>query len=58
MAKSRTLNQIRQSKEYQRALDIQTEKVENEILNRKTFNLKVRLTESNPLAWMITWAVL
>ena len=29
MAKSRTLNQIRQSKEYQRALDIQTEKVQN-----------------------------
>jgi len=29
MAKSRTLNEIRQSKEYQRALDIQTEKVQN-----------------------------
>ena len=29
MAKSRTLNQIRQSKEYQRALDIQTEKVQD-----------------------------
>ena len=27
MAKQRTLNEIRQSKEYQRALDIQTEKV-------------------------------
>ena len=27
MAKSRTLNEIRQSKEYQRALDVQTEKV-------------------------------
>ena len=29
MAKQRTLNEIRQSKEYQRALDIQTEKVQN-----------------------------
>ena len=29
MAKNRTLNEIRQSKEYQRALDIQTEKVLN-----------------------------
>jgi len=29
MAKSRTLNEIRQSKEYQRALDIQTEKVQD-----------------------------
>ena len=29
MAKSRTLNEIRQSKEYQRALDVQTEKVKN-----------------------------
>ncbi len=29
MAKSRTLNEIRQSKEYQRALDIQTEKVKD-----------------------------
>ena len=29
MAKNRTLNEIRQSKEYQRALDIQTEKVKN-----------------------------
>jgi len=27
MAKQRTLNEIRQSKEYQRALDVQTEKV-------------------------------
>lgn len=29
MAKQRTLNEIRQSKEYQRALDIQTEKVQD-----------------------------
>ena len=29
MAKNRTLNEIRQSKEYQRALDIQTKKVKN-----------------------------
>ena len=29
MAKSRTLNEIRQTKEYQRALDIQTEKVQD-----------------------------
>ena len=29
MAKNRTLNEIRQSKEYQRALDIQTEKVQD-----------------------------
>ena len=29
MAKNRTLNEIRQSKEYQRALDIQTEKVKD-----------------------------
>ena len=29
MAKQRTLNEIRQSKEYQRALDIQTEKVKD-----------------------------
>ena len=29
MAKSRTLNEIRQTKEYQRALDIQTKKVQN-----------------------------
>ncbi len=30
MAKNRTLNEIRQSKEYQRALDIQTEKVKDD----------------------------
>jgi len=30
MAKQRTLNEIRQSKEYQRALDIQTEKVKDD----------------------------
>jgi hypothetical protein len=29
MAKSRTLNEIRQTKEYQRALDIQTKKVQD-----------------------------
>ena len=29
MAKQRTLNEIRQSKEYQRALDVQTEKVKD-----------------------------
>ena len=29
MAKNRTLNEIRQSKEYQRALDVQTEKVKD-----------------------------
>ena len=29
MAKNRTLNEIRQSKEYQRALDIQTKKVQD-----------------------------
>jgi hypothetical protein len=31
MAKQRTLNEIRQSKEYQRALDIQTKKVQDNI---------------------------
>ena len=30
MAKQRTLNEIRQSKEYQRALDVQTEKVKED----------------------------
>ena len=29
MAKQRTLNEIRQSKEYQRALDVQIEKVKD-----------------------------